>query len=58
MDKNMIKKFAMWARRELIEKVSLKALQYGVEDRKDLNPDLDSINGILLTDIEKSNVKP
>lgn len=53
MDKNMIKKFAMWARRELIEKVSLKALQYGVEDRKDLNPDLDSINGILLTDIEK-----
>jgi len=53
MDKNAIKKYAVWARRELIEKVSQKALQYGIEDGKELDPKLDSINGILLTDDEK-----
>ena len=29
MDKNAIKKYAVWARRELISRVSQKALQYG-----------------------------
>jgi len=53
MDKNAIKKYAIWARRELIEKVSQKALQYGIEDGKELDPKLDSINGVLLTDDEK-----
>lgn len=53
MDKNAIKKYAVWARRELIEKVSQKALQYGIEDGKELDPRLDSINGVLLTDDEK-----
>lgn len=53
MDKNAIKKYAVWARRELIEKVSQKALQYGIEDGKELDPKLDSINGVLLTDDEK-----
>lgn len=31
MEKNAIKKFAVWARRELIERVSQKAMQYGIE---------------------------
>lgn len=31
MDKNAIKKFAVWAHRELIERVSQKAMQYGIE---------------------------
>lgn len=53
MDKNAIKKYAIWARRELIDKVSQKALQYGIEDGIELNPNAESINGILLTDIEK-----
>lgn len=53
MDKNAIKKYAVWARRELIEKVSQKAMQYGIEDGKELDPKLESINGILLTDDEK-----
>ena len=53
MDKNAIKKYAIWARRELIEKVSQKALQYGIEDGKELDPKLESINGVLLTDDEK-----
>ena len=53
MDKNAIKKYAVWARRELIEKVSQKALQYDIEDGKELDPKLDSINGVLLSDDEK-----
>lgn len=53
MDKNAIKKYAVWARRELIEKVSQKALQYGIEEGKELDPKLDSINGVLLSDDEK-----
>ena len=40
MDKNAIKRYAVWARRELIEKVSQKAMQYGIEEGMDLNPDL------------------
>lgn len=53
MDKNAIKKFAVWARRELIEKVSQKALQYGIEEGKELDSKLESINGVLLSDDEK-----
>ena len=32
MDKNAIKKFAVWARRELIARISQKAVQYGIEE--------------------------
>ena len=53
MDKNAIKKYAVWARRELIEKVSQKALRYGIEKDKEADPNADSINGYLLTDVEK-----
>lgn len=53
MDKNAIKKYAVWARRELIEKVSQKALQYGIEDGKELDSSLDSVNGFLLSESEK-----
>ena len=53
MDKNAIKKYAIWARRELIEKVSQKALQYGIEDGKEIDSGLASVNGVLLTDGEK-----
>lgn len=53
MDKNAIKKYAVWARRELIEKVSQKALQYGIEEGKEINPKIESINGVLLTEDEK-----
>ena len=34
MDKNAIKKYAVWARTELIARVSQKALQYGIEKDK------------------------
>ena len=53
MDKNAIKKYAVWARRELIEKVSQKALQYGIEEGQELDTKLESINGVLFSDVEK-----
>jgi type II restriction/modification system DNA methylase subunit YeeA len=53
MDKNAIKKYAVWARRELIEKVSQKALQYGIENCVELDSNAESINGVLLSETEK-----
>ena len=43
MDKNAIKKYAVWARCELIEKVAQKALQYGIEKGKAADPNANSI---------------
>lgn len=54
MDKNAIKKFAVWARRELIERVSQKAMQYGIEKDNIVDAAADSINGKVLTDIQKN----
>ena len=34
MDKNAIKKFAVWARTELIARVSLKGVEYGITEDK------------------------
>ena len=53
MDKNAIKKYAVWARRELIERVSQKALQYGITADGKADPNADSVNGRLLSDAEK-----
>ncbi|MFQ9891885.1 MAG: hypothetical protein ACLRWH_01605 [Emergencia sp.] len=53
MDKNSIKKYAMWARRELISRVSQKALQYGVSEKVIVDSNADTINGHLLTANEK-----
>lgn len=54
MDKNAIKKFAVWARRELIERVSQKAMQYGIEKDNIVDASADSINGKVLTDTQKN----
>ena len=45
MDKNAIKKFAVWARTELIARVSLKSVEYGItEDNiEDANADKSSL---------------
>lgn len=51
MDKNAIKKYAVWARRELIERVSQKAVQYEISEQAD--PKADAVNGALLTAEEK-----
>lgn len=52
MDKTAIKNFAIWARNELIKKVSQKAAEYGVRDKeiKDINDT--SIDGKLLSSNE------
>lgn len=53
MNKNAIKKFATEARRELISRVSQRALKYGISDQEVGNPNDDSVNGHLLSSTEK-----
>lgn len=57
MDKNAIKKYAVWARNELIARVTQKAEQYEITEKKTTPKDADSINGRLLTDVEKNQRK-
>lgn len=53
MDKNAIKRYAVWARNELIARVTQKAEQYEITEKKITSADADSIGGRLLTDAEK-----
>lgn len=53
MNKNAIKKFATEARRELIFRVSQRALKYGISDTEVGNPNDDSVGGHLLSSTEK-----
>ena len=53
MDKNAIKKYAIWARRELIERVSQRAMMYGISTEEAGDPNADSVNGHLLSLVEK-----
>lgn len=53
MDKNAIKKYAVWARRELIERVSQRAMFYGVTSQSVGEPDAAEVNGRLLSPVEK-----
>ena len=53
MDKNAIKKYAVWARRELIERVSQRALVYGITGSDAGDPNAESVNGHLLSQAEK-----
>ena len=53
MYKNAIKKFAVWARTELIARVSLKGVEYGITEDNIADTAADSINGKVLTDTEK-----
>ena len=48
MDKNAIKKYATWARREMIDRVRQKAAQYGITDSEIIPADAISIDGVLL----------
>ena len=52
MDKNAIKKYAVWARRELIARVSQKALQYGITEDSIEPVSATSVNGVVLTGSE------
>ena len=53
MNKNAIKKFAGWARTELIVRVSLKGAEYGITEDKMEDANADSINGKVLSNNEK-----
>ena len=53
MDKNAIKKFAVWARTELIARVSLKGVEYGITEKKIEDANVDSVGGKVLTADEK-----
>ena len=53
MDKNSIKKYAVWARRELISRVNQKALQYGVSEKESIDAAADMVNGHLISGNEK-----
>lgn len=57
MDKNAIKKYAVWARNELIARVMQKAEQYEITEKKTTPKDADSIGGRLLTETEKNQRK-
>lgn len=57
MDKNSIKKYAIWARRELISRVSQKALQFGISEKEIIDPNVDSVYGHILSAVEKQQRK-
>ena len=57
MDKNAIKKFAIWARRELIARVSQKAEQYGITKEYHGDADAERVGERLLTRTEQSQRK-
>ena len=53
MDKNAIKKYAVWARRELIDRVTKRASVYGVTADGFGDAYADTVNGHLLSGAEK-----
>ncbi|NLN66020.1 MAG: BREX-1 system adenine-specific DNA-methyltransferase PglX [Clostridiaceae bacterium] len=57
MDKNAIRTYAVWARQELISRVSRKAMQYGISKQGISDKNADIVNGRLLTENEKKQRK-
>ena len=53
MDKNAIKKYAVWAREQLIEKVTARAIRYEIVDGQELEGSLETINGEVLSETER-----
>ena len=53
MDKNAIKKYAVWAREQLIEKVTARAVKYQIVDGQELDGSLETINGEVLSETER-----
>ena len=54
MDKNAIKKYAVWARRELIARVAQRAALYEITEGGFGDPDAQTAHGRVLTDEEKA----
>ncbi len=53
MDKNAIKKFAIWARKELIARVTQRAYLYDVDGEQELDAEQKEVNGRLLSAVER-----
>ena len=56
MNKSAIKNYAVWARNELIARVSQKAYEYGVTEKETPEYDSESVNGKLLSNTEKKQL--
>lgn len=57
MDKNAIKKYATWARRELIQRVAQRAAKYEITKDYISDPETDILNDKVLTSAEKKERK-
>lgn len=57
MDKNSIKRYAVWARRELISRVSQRALIYGISEDEKADASAVSVNGTILSKQEQAQRK-
>ena len=57
MDKNAIKKFAIWARRELISRVSQRAAWYGITEKDPIDEKLQAVHGHVFTPTELTQRK-
>lgn len=53
MNKSAINKYAVWARKELIDRVTQKAEEYGISEAEIIPASADSIRGKLLTPTQK-----
>ena len=53
MNKNVIQKYAIWARNELIEQVKQRAYQYGISEKGDGDENATVISGRVLSNEEK-----
>ena len=58
MNKTAIKNFATWARRDLIERVSNKALQYGITKDNIEDASAGTVGGLCLQLQNRSSAKP
>ena len=54
MDKNAIKKFSVWARRELIARISQRAAWYGITEKDPIDEKAQVIHGKVLTEDEQT----
>ena len=57
MDKNAIKKYAVWARRELIERVSQRALIYEISADAQADANAVIVNGQALDAVQQKQRK-
>ena len=52
MEKNAIRKYAVWARRELIARVSQKAEQYGITEKEIIDERAEQVHGAVLSPVQ------